>query len=68
VEIVVPVVVIDIPIRAASPAPWRADKMPGGYVVREANWRVLAGGRWYRAVRCRGAERGKPPSLPPPAD
>jgi hypothetical protein len=23
------------------PAPWRADKMPGGYVVRDANWQAL---------------------------
>jgi hypothetical protein len=24
------------------PAPWRADKMPGGYVVRDANGQALA--------------------------
>jgi hypothetical protein len=24
------------------PAPWRADKMPGGYVVRDANEQALA--------------------------
>jgi hypothetical protein len=24
------------------PAPWRADKIPGGYVVRDANGQVLA--------------------------
>jgi hypothetical protein len=24
------------------PAPWRADKVPGGYVVRDANGRALA--------------------------
>jgi hypothetical protein len=24
------------------PAPWRADKMPGGYVVRDANVQALA--------------------------
>ena len=23
------------------PAPWRADKMPGGYVVRDANGQAL---------------------------
>jgi hypothetical protein len=23
------------------PAPWRADNMPGGYVVRDANWHAL---------------------------
>jgi hypothetical protein len=23
------------------PAPWRADKMPGGYVVRDANRQAL---------------------------
>jgi hypothetical protein len=24
------------------PAPWRADKMPGGYVVRDANGQAIA--------------------------
>jgi hypothetical protein len=24
------------------PPPWRADKMPGGYVVRDANGQALA--------------------------
>jgi hypothetical protein len=24
------------------PAPWRADKVPGGYVVRDANGQALA--------------------------
>jgi hypothetical protein len=24
------------------PAPWRADKIPGGYVVRDANGQALA--------------------------
>jgi hypothetical protein len=27
---------------AASPPPWRADKIPGGYVVRDANGQALA--------------------------
>jgi hypothetical protein len=27
---------------AVSPPPWRADKMPGGYVVRDANGQALA--------------------------
>jgi hypothetical protein len=25
------------------PAPWRADKIPGGYVVRDANGQALMG-------------------------
>jgi hypothetical protein len=28
--------------RAASPPPWHADKIPGGYVVRDANGQALA--------------------------
>jgi hypothetical protein len=27
---------------AVSPAPWRAESMPGGYVVRDANGQALA--------------------------
>jgi hypothetical protein len=28
--------------RGSRPAPWRADKIPGGYVVRDANGQALA--------------------------
>jgi len=28
--------------RAVSPVPWRADPMPGGYVVRDATGQALA--------------------------
>jgi hypothetical protein len=31
---------IEVPRR--FPAPWRADKMPGGYVVSDANWQAVA--------------------------
>jgi hypothetical protein len=31
-----------MPSQRRFPTPWRADKMPGGYVVRDANGRALA--------------------------
>jgi hypothetical protein len=36
------------------PAPWRADKIPGGYVVRDANGQALAH-IYSRGQRSRGA-------------
>jgi hypothetical protein len=36
------------------PPPWRADKMPGGYVVRDADGQAtqrLGGGGWQGEVR-----------------
>ena len=36
------------------PAPWRAEKMPGGYVVRGANGKALA----YIFCRANEAEAG----------
>jgi hypothetical protein len=31
-----------MPAARRFPSPWRADKMPGGYVVRDANGQALA--------------------------
>ena len=35
------------------PAPWRAEKIPGGYVVRDANGQALAYVYCRAIIRCK---------------
>jgi hypothetical protein len=45
------------------PAPWRADRIPGGYVVRDANGQALvyvySRDKRRRSVASQGADEGR---------